>query len=40
MSTYLEKGLLEHNPFETIDADGVGELVRIGVERGALHVPR
>jgi pyruvate,orthophosphate dikinase len=34
MAAYLEKGLLPHNPFETIDADGVGELVRIGVERG------
>ncbi len=34
MAAYLEKGLLPHNPFETIDAAGVGELVRIGVERG------
>jgi pyruvate,orthophosphate dikinase len=34
MAAYLEKGLLRHNPFETIDADGVGELVRMGVERG------
>ena len=34
MAAYLEKGLLPHNPFETIDAAGVGELVRMGVERG------
>ena len=34
MAAYLEKGLLPHNPFETIDADGVGELVRMGVVRG------
>jgi pyruvate,orthophosphate dikinase len=34
MAAYLEKGLLPHNPFETIDADGVGELVRMGVQRG------
>jgi pyruvate,orthophosphate dikinase len=34
MAVYLEKGLLPHNPFETIDAAGVGELVRLGVERG------
>jgi pyruvate,orthophosphate dikinase len=34
MAAYLEKGLLPHNPFETIDADGVGELVRMGVIRG------
>ena len=30
MPAYLEQGLLKRNPFETIDADGVGELVRIG----------
>ncbi len=34
MSAYLEKGLLPHNPFETIDAGGVGELVALGVQRG------
>jgi len=34
MSAYLELGLLPRNPFETVDADGVGELVRIGVSRG------
>jgi pyruvate,orthophosphate dikinase len=34
MATYLERGLLARNPFETVDADGVGELVRIGVARG------
>ncbi|HEY3943528.1 MAG TPA: pyruvate, phosphate dikinase [Acidimicrobiales bacterium] len=34
MSTYLELGLLPRNPFEVVDADGVGELVRLGVARG------
>ncbi len=34
MSTYLDLGLLSRNPFETVDPAGVGELVRIGVERG------
>ncbi len=34
MSAYLEKGLLRRNPFETIDAAGVGELVRSAVARG------
>jgi len=34
MSTYLEEGLLARNPFDVVDAEGVGELVRIGVERG------
>ena len=31
---YLEEGILERNPFATIDADGVGELMRIAVEKG------
>ena len=35
MSAYLEKGLLKHNPFETVDADGVGELVPHGGRPGA-----
>ena len=39
MSAYLEQGLLKRNPFETIDADGVGELVRMGVERGRKTKP-
>jgi pyruvate, orthophosphate dikinase len=33
-SDYLENGVLTISPFETLDADGVGALVRIGVERG------
>jgi pyruvate,orthophosphate dikinase len=39
MSAYLEKGLLKHNPFETVDAEGVGELVRLGVTRGRATRP-
>jgi len=31
---YLQKGLLKHDPFRTIDADGVGELVRTGILKG------
>jgi pyruvate,orthophosphate dikinase len=31
---YLEVGILERDPFETIDQAGVGELMRIAVERG------
>jgi pyruvate,orthophosphate dikinase len=34
MSAYLEQGLLPRNPFEVVDADGVGELVRLAVARG------
>jgi pyruvate,orthophosphate dikinase len=39
MSAYLELGLLTRNPFEVVDADGVGELVRIAVERGRAQRP-
>jgi pyruvate, orthophosphate dikinase len=31
---YLEGGILDRDPFETIDQGGVGELMRIAVERG------
>jgi len=34
MSAYLEQGLLVRNPFETIDVDGVGQLVRQAVAAG------
>jgi len=34
LTFYLEDGVLERNPFETLDQEGVGELMRIGVERG------
>jgi pyruvate,orthophosphate dikinase len=34
LTFYLRHGLLEHDPFQTIDVEGVGELVRIAVERG------
>ena len=35
LTYYLEHGILERNPFEVLDQDGVGELMRIGVERGS-----
>jgi pyruvate,orthophosphate dikinase len=34
LGEYLAKGVIEADPFVTIDQDGVGELVKIGVERG------
>src|SRR5207237_7791724 len=34
LTFYLEDGVLERNPFETLDQSGVGELMRIGIERG------
>jgi pyruvate,orthophosphate dikinase len=31
---YIEKGILKVDPFEVIDEEGVGQLVKIGTERG------
>jgi pyruvate,orthophosphate dikinase len=39
LTHYLEDGVLEKNPFETLDIDGVGDLMRIAVERGRLTKP-
>jgi pyruvate,orthophosphate dikinase len=33
LTHYLEDGVLERNPFETLDQSGVGDLMRIAVER-------
>jgi len=34
LGAYLKQGVIEHDPFVTIDRDGVGELIRIAAERG------
>jgi pyruvate,orthophosphate dikinase len=34
LTRYLEDGVLRRNPFETLDQSGVGDLMRIAVERG------
>jgi len=31
---YIEKGLLKHDPFQILDQEGVGELIKIAIERG------
>jgi pyruvate,orthophosphate dikinase len=31
---YIERGIMEYDPFVVLDQEGVGELVHIGVERG------
>jgi pyruvate,orthophosphate dikinase len=32
--TYQRKGIIEHDPFVSLDFDGVGELIQIAAERG------
>ncbi|HUJ55362.1 MAG TPA: pyruvate, phosphate dikinase [Gaiellaceae bacterium] len=39
LTFYLEEGVLAHNPFEVLDTEGVGDLMRIGVERGRTTKP-
>jgi pyruvate,orthophosphate dikinase len=34
LTHYLEEGVLGENPFETLDVGGVGDLMRVAVERG------
>jgi pyruvate,orthophosphate dikinase len=34
LTTYVEKGIYARDPFVSIDVEGVGELIRIAVERG------
>jgi len=36
---YLDKDILPSEPFTTLDFDGVGELIRIGIERGRSTKP-
>jgi pyruvate,orthophosphate dikinase len=39
LANYLESGVLERDPFETIDQEGVGDLMAIAVERGRSERP-
>jgi pyruvate,orthophosphate dikinase len=34
LTHYLDEGLLSDNPFETLDQNGVGQLIRMAVESG------
>jgi pyruvate,orthophosphate dikinase len=37
---YLKQGLLDHDPFKSIDQKGVGQLVEIAVEKGHASRPK
>lgn len=39
LPAYLEKGMLQYDPFQVLDQDGVGELIRTAVERGRATRP-
>ena len=36
---YIEKGILKVDPFEVLDQEGVGQLVKMGTEKGRLTKP-
>jgi pyruvate, orthophosphate dikinase len=40
LPTYLAEGILKQDPFAVIDREGVGELVRIGIEKGRKTRPK
>ncbi|QTN37425.1 pyruvate, phosphate dikinase [Cognatishimia activa] len=39
MSAYVQQGVYAEDPFHTLDTDGVGELVKLGAERGRKERP-
>ena len=39
MSAYVQQGVFPEDPFHTLDIDGVGELLRLGVDRGRAARP-
>ena len=40
LPVYIDKKILAHNPFAVLDRAGVGELVRIGIEKGRRTRPK
>ncbi|MEM8791249.1 MAG: pyruvate, phosphate dikinase [Pseudomonadota bacterium] len=36
---YVERGVFEHDPFHQIDEEGVGEIMKIGIERARARAP-
>ena len=39
LNAYIDKGIFERDPFVTIDQEGVGDLIRLAVERGRAARP-
>ena len=39
LPVYLEKGILKEDPFQVLDATGVGQLVKMGTEKGRMTKP-
>ena len=39
LPTYLERGILKHDPFQVLDQAGVGQLIETSVQRGRATRP-
>jgi pyruvate,orthophosphate dikinase len=39
LAAYLKEGILEKDPFQTLDQEGIGQLVELGVDRGRKAKP-
>jgi pyruvate,orthophosphate dikinase len=40
LPVYLQKGLLKTDPFQVLDQEGVGQLVKMGIEKGRSTNPK
>ena len=40
INDYLERGIFTSDPFQTLDQKGIGELIRIGIEKGRRTNPK
>ena len=39
MSEYIKEGIIPHDPFDSLDVTGVGELIKLAVQRGRSTKP-
>ncbi|KPL15691.1 hypothetical protein AMJ74_01025 [candidate division WOR_3 bacterium SM1_77] len=40
LADYIKKGILPEDPFQSVDQSGIGELIKIGIERGRETNPK
>lgn len=40
LADYIKKGILPEDPFQSVDQSGIGELIKIGIERGRKTNPK
>ncbi len=40
LESYIEKGIMNYDPFQTLDIRGVGQLIKMGIEKGRKSNPK